>query len=82
MLQRLQKAAASLRRPLLLTSLLPLAVLLTSCASSGVATKPTPSNGCEWVRPIYISKADVLTQGTADQILNHDEAWQKICGTK
>lgn len=61
--------------------ILPLAALLTSCASSGVVTKPTPSNGCEWVRPIYISKADVLTQGTADQILNHDEAWQKICGS-
>lgn len=57
-----------------------LALLLTSCASSGVVTKPIPSNGCEWVRPIYVGKADVLTDPTARAILAHDLAWQRVCG--
>ena len=57
-----------------------LALLLTSCASTGVATKPTPSNGCEWARPIYVSSADVLSDATARAILAHDETWKAVCG--
>ena len=52
------------------------ALLLTGCAINGPAT----SGGCEWVQPIYISRADVLTDGTARQVLAHNEAWQAICG--
>lgn len=47
--------------------------LLTSCESVGPATE------CAWVRPIYISKDDVLTEGTARAILGHNEAWAAIC---
>jgi hypothetical protein len=43
-------------------------------------TKPVPSNGCEWVRPIYVSKTDVLSDGTARAILAHDLAWKQVCG--
>jgi len=35
---------------------------------------------CEWVHFIYISKDDVLTDGTARQILNHNETFEKNCG--
>jgi hypothetical protein len=45
-----------------------------------VSTKPVPSNGCEWAKPIYVSRSDVLTDGTARQILAHDETYQEICG--
>jgi len=57
---------------LILLSLMP---LLMSCATNGVAT----DSGCGWVKPIYISKKDVLTDGTARAILKHNETWQKIC---
>lgn len=57
----------------MLTLVLPLA----SCVR-GRATKP--SNGCEWVKPIYPSNDDQLTDGTARQILDHDEAGKQICG--
>ena len=66
--------------PRVLNKALCLALLLTSCARVGVETKPVPSNGCEWVRPIYTSQQDVLTDGTARQILANDLAWQKVCG--
>ena len=34
---------------------------------------------CKWVQPILISKKDVLTDGTARQILAHNETWSKNC---
>ena len=40
------------------------------------------TNGCEWVKPIYVSCEDALTKGTADQIYAHDLAGAKICGWK
>lgn len=30
-----------------------------------------------WVQPIYISKDDRLTEGTAKQIAVHNETWEK-----
>jgi len=51
-----------------------LALALNACTTNGRVT-----SGCEWVKPIYISKSDVLTDGTADQILTHNLAWQRIC---
>lgn len=50
------------------------AVLLTGCATSGVAT-----SYCDISKPVYISKQDVLTDGTARQILQHNETWQRVC---
>lgn len=57
--------------------MLVLIALLASC-NSGPAIEL--SNGCEWVKPIYPSKDDSLTDGTARQILNHDETGKQICG--
>lgn len=64
-----------------LLAVLPLALLLPSCAITGHGKpSPLPSNGCEWVSPIMVSPQDVLTDGTAKQILALDQTWQKICG--
>lgn len=37
-------------------------------------------NGCAWAKPIYVSKADKLTDGTADQILAHNMTGSRLCG--
>ena len=50
------------------------ALLLTGCATSGRVT-----NYCNIAEPILISKKDVFTDGTAKQILQHNETWQAIC---
>ena len=56
--------------------MLVMAPLLTSCGTSGHATD------CAWARPIYISRADVLTDGTAREILVHNETGGEMCGWK
>ena len=58
---------------------LPLLPLLASCATVFHATKPVPTNGCEWVSPILVSKKDVLTDDTAKQILTLDKNWVANC---
>lgn len=58
-----------------LSLLLLTALLLSGCATSGVGT-----DQCDWVKPIYVSNDDVLTDGTAKQILTHDETGKAICG--
>jgi PBP1b-binding outer membrane lipoprotein LpoB len=77
-----------------LTALI-LALLLTSCAKTGPATKPNIQpkfepeiqtvttvidTACKWTAPIFISKTDVLTDGTARQILAHNRAYEAACG--
>ena len=52
------------------------APLLTSCGNDGRATD------CAWARPIYTSRADQLTDGTARQILTHNDTGAEICGWK
>ena len=53
------------------------ALLLTGCGTNGVVI----DTSCDWVRPILISRDDVLTDGTARQILEHNETWQAVCDT-
>jgi kynureninase len=61
--------------------MLPLLVLLlTSCGSIGRAIKP--DTACLAFKPIYVSKSDVLTDGTARAILAHNETGAKKCGWK
>jgi len=57
-------------------AMLVMAPLLTSCGTSGHATD------FAWTRPIYISRADVLTDGTAREILVHNETGGEMCGWK
>jgi len=37
-------------------------------------------SGCYWTKPIRISRADILTEATAEQILAHNETGAKRCG--
>jgi hypothetical protein len=52
-----------------------MAMLLAGCATTGVVT----NNYCDVTKPIYVSKSDVFTDGTARQILEHNETWKRIC---
>jgi len=36
--------------------------------------------GCDWAEPIRPSRADQLSEGTARQILTHNETGAAICG--
>lgn len=53
-------------------------MFVSGCANVGPATIDT---SCSWVRPILISKDDVLTDDTARQILMLDEQWERVCST-
>ena len=52
-----------------------LAVLLTGCVSGTTVIAPE----CLFARVIMISDDDVLTEGTADQILEHNLNTEDIC---
>ena len=56
-------------------------LLLLSLMSAGIGctTVGPATNDCSWVKPIYVSKADVLTDGTVEAILRHNETWKAIC---
>jgi hypothetical protein len=49
----------------------------SGCTPKLIAVKTDPCAG--WA-PILISKQDVLTDGTAKQILSHDMHGKKVCG--
>ncbi len=51
-------------------------VLLTGCASNGVGTE----GACAAFRPVYVSRADALTEGTAEQLLAHNRTGATLCG--
>lgn len=57
--------------------LLSLLMFSSACATNGPAISE-----CSWVKPIYISKSDTLTDGTASQILGHNQKWKAICDKK
>ncbi|PZP83900.1 MAG: hypothetical protein DI582_10080 [Azospirillum brasilense] len=56
-------------------ALLLMAMLLSACAMTGRVT----DSFCAIGRPIYISKQDVLTDGTARQIFDHNEVGKSLC---
>lgn len=58
-----------------------LTLLLASCATSSVATKPprAPDPLCAALQPILVGNQDVLTDETARQILAYDQAYQRLC---
>jgi len=62
--------------------MLPLILPLASCATNSAATKPAvdpEAATCAALRPIYVSKNDVLTDETAKAILVNDETWARLC---
>lgn len=66
--------------PMRLFSGLAMLLLIALLASCKTGQEIKPSNGCEWVKPIFPSRDDQLTDGTARQILDHDETGKQICG--
>ena len=60
--------------------ILMLCLPLTGCATIGQGTsEETAANGCEWTAYILVSKQDELTEGTARQILAHNQIRQTVC---
>lgn len=55
-----------------------LVVLLSGCAGDGRGIDAA----CALFRPIYVSRADQLTEGTAVQLEVHNEAGAAACGWK
>lgn len=56
------------------------ACLMLMCVSGCATNGSVIDSACDWVRPILISKDDVLTDDTARQILMLDEGWERACG--
>jgi len=58
-----------------------LVIPLSGCSGIGRETKTVViDSGCYWTKPIRISRADILTEATAEQILAHNETGAKRCG--
>lgn len=53
-----------------------LLALPSGCAGGGRGIDAA----CQLYRPIYVSRADVLTEGTAVQIEAHNETGARVCG--
>lgn len=51
-------------------------LLLVACVDDPPRATDT---ACLWVAPIYVSRQDVLTDGTAVAILSHNEKWKANC---
>jgi len=49
-------------------------ILLSGCAKNGIA-----DSYCGIAKPIYIANADVFTDETARQILEHNETGATVC---
>ena len=71
--------------------MMPLGIFLLAgcCTTNGARTEPhieyktkIVDTACEWTKPIYVSKADVLTNETAAAILAHNRSGARICGWK
>lgn len=60
-----------------------MAPLLISCVTTGCVTaksEPAPPDYCATAKPIYIGKADVISDATAREILEHNETGRTLCG--
>jgi len=55
------------------------AISLSGCMKPEVKIVDT---SCDWVKPIFVRKADKLSSPTATEILAHDDKWKQFCGAK
>lgn len=55
---------------------MPLMLLVTGCESG----KGTSGSFCTIGSPIYVSRHDVLSDGTTITILRHNETGERLCG--
>jgi hypothetical protein len=60
-----------------LTALISIAVLTAGCAMTGPRHLRAD---CDWAEPIRPSREDVLTDGTLEQIVAHNEIGERLCG--
>ncbi|MBB3011614.1 hypothetical protein [Cupriavidus alkaliphilus] len=65
------------------------AALLAGCQTCPPAPAPevvtktrVVDTACDWTRPIYLDKSDVLSDATAKAILAHNQAGAKACNWK
>ena len=52
---------------------------LSNLPSAEGLTQEVVVDGCSWVRPVYLSTEDVLTDETARQVLVLNETWERVC---
>lgn len=64
-------------------------LVLTACSSTAPVRAPVVETrtkvvdtACNWTKPIYLDKTDVLSDATARAVLAHNLAGSKICGWK
>lgn len=62
--------------------LLALTALLAGCCTPPEPTVRIIDTACAWTKPIIISKQDILTDGTAQQIVAHNDTGRDRCGWK
>lgn len=55
--------------------------LMSGCATEVKSLYTVINTECSDFKPIYPSHQDVLTRGTQDQILVHDEMYDRRCPT-
>lgn len=53
-------------------------LMMMPFASACQSVGPAPSD-CAYLRPIWVSDDDILTDDTARQILLNNEAWLALC---
>lgn len=64
------------------------ALVLAACAAAPAPAVQVETRtkvidtGCTWTKPIYLNKADILVQDTAEEILSHNRAGAERCGWK
>lgn len=59
-------------------------LLLSACGINGpvLTESKVVDTSCSWAKVILVSKKDSLTDGTARQVLAHNELVQKNCPAK
>jgi hypothetical protein len=55
-------------------------ILLTGALVAACASQPVSE--CGFSKPILVSRADVLTPGTAGQIVAHNRKWEEFCASE
>ena len=57
------------------------ALLMTSCAKTGSTRVEVVDTACNWVKPIMVTEADIMTmdERTKRAILTHNKTWKANC---
>ena len=60
------------------------ALLTTSCAQTGLTRIEVVDTACNWVKPILVTEADIMTmdERTKRAILTHNKTWKANCDSQ